>query len=222
MTNEYELGDFGMGGMHLRQRRLRHAEQDLHRVALRRARHPLDHARPRAPGRGRARAHYETLDGDGAARSTSTSRCSCRRSRASGSRPSIGPARTSRELFPPNGFMKVDADYTPKPYEAVVGRRLAEDVPVAGVPERLRGGIAFAPPHAISRPRQTPSGTPIAPAPPRTGMPSAMIGKAVARSIVDMLGGAPGPTHTASMAHMGAACVASAGAELRSRAPPRR
>ena len=45
-------------------------------------------------------------------------------------------------------------------------------------------------------------------------MPSATIGKAVARSIVDMVGGASGPTHRASMAEMGAACVASAGASL--------
>ena len=43
-------------------------------------------------------------------------------------------------------------------------------------------------------------------------MPSAMIGKAVARNVVGMMRGAPGPTHTASMASMGAACVASAGA----------
>jgi sulfide:quinone oxidoreductase len=43
-------------------------------------------------------------------------------------------------------------------------------------------------------------------------MPSAMIGKAVTRSIIDMIRGAEGPTHTASMAEMGAACVASAGA----------
>lgn len=75
-------------------------------------------------------------------------------------------------------------------------------------------GIAFAPPHQISRPRATPSGAPVAPAPPRTGMPSAMIGKAVARSIADMLRGAERPTHTASMAEMGAACVASTGSHL--------
>ena len=43
-------------------------------------------------------------------------------------------------------------------------------------------------------------------------MPSAQIGKAVARSVVDMLEGAPAPTRHASMAEMGAACVASAGA----------
>ena len=52
----------------------------------------------------------------------------------------------------------------------------------------------------------------ISPAPPRTGMPSAMIGKTVARNIVDMLHGSKTPTHTASLAEMGAACVASAGA----------
>ena len=43
-------------------------------------------------------------------------------------------------------------------------------------------------------------------------MPSATIGKAVARSIVDMIHGAAAPTRSASMAEMGAACVASAGA----------
>ena len=45
-------------------------------------------------------------------------------------------------------------------------------------------------------------------------MPSAEIGKTVARSIADMIGGADRPTHSASMAEMGAACVASAGAHL--------
>ena len=82
--------------------------------------------------------------------------------------------------------------------------------PISAMEAVCRGVVA--PPHAISRPRQNPQGDSITPAPPRTGMPSAMIGKAVARSIVDMVRGASGPTHTASMAEMGAACVASAGA----------
>jgi sulfide:quinone oxidoreductase len=73
-------------------------------------------------------------------------------------------------------------------------------------------GIAFAPPHPISQPRTAPNGTVISPAPPRTGMPSGLIGRQVARSIADMIGsGVSTPTHTASMAEMGAACVASAG-----------
>ncbi len=76
-------------------------------------------------------------------------------------------------------------------------------------------GIAFAPPHAISRPRKSKNGTLIAPAPPRTGMPSAIMGRAVAISIADMIEGkSQGPSHGASMAKLGAACIASAGASL--------
>ena len=46
-------------------------------------------------------------------------------------------------------------------------------------------------------------------------MPSAIMGRAVAHSIVDMVKGRTDrPTHGASMARMGAACVASAGANI--------
>ncbi len=115
-------------------------------------------------------------------------------------------------LFMPNGFTRVDGDYTARPYEQWTSRDWPRTYQSPAHPALFATGIAFAPPHPISRPRQTPSGAPIAPAPPRTGMPSAMIGKAVARSIADMLRDAPAPTHAASMASMGAACVASAGA----------
>jgi len=48
-------------------------------------------------------------------------------------------------------------------------------------------------------------------------MPSGVMGREVAMSIADMINhGASAPTHTASMSSMGAACVASAGAGLRS------
>jgi sulfide:quinone oxidoreductase len=47
-------------------------------------------------------------------------------------------------------------------------------------------------------------------------MPSGVMGRTVALSIADMISrGAPTPTHHASMAEMGAACIASAGAGLR-------
>jgi sulfide:quinone oxidoreductase len=55
----------------------------------------------------------------------------------------------------------------------------------------------------------------IAPAPPRTGMPSGVIARQAAYNIANMIKKEmPGPTHTASMAAMGAACVASAGKGL--------
>jgi len=58
----------------------------------------------------------------------------------------------------------------------------------------------------------SPNGTPINPTPPRTGMPAGIIGKAVAHSVCDMIKqGENAHLHEASMAEMGAACVASAG-----------
>lgn len=119
------------------------------------------------------------------------------------------------ELFAPSGFMKVDADYSQKPYE----EWRAEDWPttyaVPGHPNIWAVGIAFAPPHQISRPRKTPNGTVIAPSPPRTGMPSGVMGKTVALTIADRIRhGDTAAPHTASMARMGAACVASAGTGL--------
>lgn len=114
-------------------------------------------------------------------------------------------------LFAPNGFLKVDADYTPKPYAEWKASDWPRTLQNPTYKNIFAVGIAFAPPHLISKPMSSPNGTPINPTPPRTGMPSAMMGKAVAQSIRDMINGAPEPTHTACMAEMGAACVASAG-----------
>ena len=75
-------------------------------------------------------------------------------------------------------------------------------------------GIAFAPPHGISKPMKNAKGTAINPTPPRTGMPSGVTARVVTYSIIDMINGAEKPTHTASLAKMGAACIASAGAGL--------
>lgn len=119
-------------------------------------------------------------------------------------------------MFAPSGFMRVDADYTPKPYEEWRGEDWPRTYLAPGHDNIFAVGIAFAPPHQISRPRTSPNGTPIAPSPPRTGMPSGVMGKAAALTIVDRIKhGAHRPAHQASMANMGAACVASAGAGMR-------
>jgi len=118
-------------------------------------------------------------------------------------------------IFAPNGFMKVDADYTPKPYEEWKAADWPRTLQNPTYKNMFAVGIAFAPPHIISKPMSSPNGTPINPTPPRTGMPSAMMGKAVALSVRDMMEGtATEPKHTACMAEMGAACVASAGKGL--------
>jgi sulfide:quinone oxidoreductase len=111
--------------------------------------------------------------------------------------------------------MKVDAVYGKKDPAQWRADDWPETYQSPVSPNVFAVGIAFAPPHAISQPRTTPNGTSISPAPPRTGMPSAIMGRAVAASIVDMIrSGSTEPSHGASMASLGAACVASAGSGL--------
>lgn len=118
-------------------------------------------------------------------------------------------------MFAPSGFLKVDADYTPKPYESWKPEdwpRLYQSPHYHNI---FAAGIAFAPPHPISKPLKSPGGTPIFPTPPRTGMPSGVMARQIAYNIADMMNGkADRPTREASMAHMGAACIASAGANF--------
>ena len=125
-------------------------------------------------------------------------------------------ADITSEMFAPSGFMRVDADYTPKPYEQWRGADWPRTYLAPGHDNIFAVGIAFAPPHQISRPRTSANGTVIAPSPPRTGMPSGVMGKTAALTIVDRIKhGNDRPAHEASMADMGAACVASAGAGMR-------
>ena len=115
-------------------------------------------------------------------------------------------------VFAPNGFMKVDADYSGKPYEEWKASDWPRTYQNPTYKNMFAAGIAFAPPHIISKPMKSPNGTPINPTPPRTGMPSGIIGKAVAHSVCDLITkGENAHLHEASMAEMGAACVASAG-----------
>lgn len=211
LTNEYELGDFGMGGMQLR-RGGWVTPSSIFTASLF-AERGIDwitraHVRKVGPGS----VEYETVDGVEGEQQFDFAMLLPPFSGVGLQAFDRDGADVTERLFLPNEFMRVDADYTPKPYEEWHAADWPRTYQSPAYPNLFAAGIAFAPPHAVSRPYATPSDAPVAPAPPRTGMPSAMIGKAVARSIVDMIGGAERPTHTASMAEMGAACVASAGA----------
>ncbi len=211
ISNEYELGDFGMGGIHLRRggyitpssifTESLYAERGIDWITR-------AHVQKVEPGR----AFYETLEGE---------EKEVEFDMAMLLPPFSGVGLTAlnrtneditSKVFAPSGFMRVDADYQQKPFESWRASDWPSNYQSPVYPNLFAAGIAFAPPHQVSRPRVSPRGTPITPAPPRTGMPSAMIGKAVAHSIVDMVKGAEKPTHFASMARIGAACVASAGA----------
>jgi sulfide:quinone oxidoreductase len=110
------------------------------------------------------------------------------------------------------GFMIVDADYTPKPYEEWTVQDWPETYQNPSYNNIFAPGIAFAPPHTISKPRKSKNGTDIFPSPPRTGMPSGITAKLVADNIIDSIkSGKDSLHHKGSMGNMGAACIASAG-----------
>lgn len=112
-------------------------------------------------------------------------------------------------LFNASDFMKVDADYSPKEYQQWRVEDWPRNYQSPLYQNLFAVGIAFAPPHQISQPRKNPEGVLIAPAPPRTGMPSAVMGRVVAQNIAQKIKTGKFGTHTASMGELGAACVAS-------------
>lgn len=211
LSNEHELGDFGVAGLHMEVGGfVTHSKTWAESLYVERGiRWILQaHVERVEPGE----VFYETLDG---------AKHSLRFDFAMLLPPFGGVglravdragADITSELFAPNGFMLVDADYTPRPFE----EWRPDDWPKTYQSPRHDNiwavGIAFAPPHQLSKPFRSPNGTLIAPSPPRTGMPSGIMGRAVANTIADrILHGAQAPAHRASMATMGAACVASAG-----------
>lgn len=211
ITNEYVLGDFGVSGLYIRRGGyVIHSRSFAESLFAERGVEWISgaHVRRVEPGK----AEYENLAGE--VRTVDFDFAMLLPPFAG-----VGlkiydrkGADVSSEMQVPNGLMKVDADYSGKPFE----QWEASDWPKTyqtRYPNLFAVGIAFAPPHPISKPRKNPNGTSISPAPPRTGQPSASMGRAVAATIRDrILRGAKGPTHAASLAEMGAACVASAGA----------
>lgn len=113
----------------------------------------------------------------------------------------------------PNGFMRVDADYTPKPYEQYKGSDWPAMYRSPLYGNIYAAGIAFAPPHPMSKGKKTADGTMITAMAPRTGMASGIMGRTVAYNVADQIQGRE-PSHHARMSEMPAACIASMGKSL--------
>ncbi len=215
LTNEYELGDFGMGGAFIKRGGYItptkvFTESILSEYGIKWIK------RAGVKKVDKDTIYYETLDGEeytidydfamlipGFAGVGITAKNK------------QGEDITSK-LFAPNGLMFVDADYTAKEFE----NWKADDWPSVyqnpSYENIFASGIAFAPPHTISKPMASPNGTKIFPTPPRTGMPSGVIGRIVAENIAHIIKtGKKEFPHKASMAKMGAACIVSAGYGLR-------
>ncbi len=215
LTNEYELGDFGVGGLTFTQQGFQTTSK-LWTESLFRERGIRAVTRAHVTSVEEGVVHYEQLDGSHGSLAFDFAMLLPPFRGVDLQAFDAGGKDISAELFAPNGFMKVDADYSGKPFEEWRAEDWPSTYQVPRFPNIFAVGIAFAPPHPISRPRKSPSGTVIAPSPPRTGMPSGIMGKLAATSIAEMTKhGASAQVHSASMADMAAACVASAGSGLR-------
>jgi sulfide:quinone oxidoreductase len=212
-SNEYELGDFGMGGAHIR-RNGYITPTNIFTESLFAERGIEWIIRAHVKKIEQSRLFYETLDGEQGELTFDFAMLLPPFSGVGLKAFDKAGTDITSQLFAPNGFMRVDADYQPKPYDQWKAGDWPKTYQTPGYANIFAAGIAFAPPHAISQPHTTPQGTPIFAAPPRTGMPSATTGKAIAHSISDIVSGKKVALHTASMAQLGAACVASAGADL--------
>lgn len=209
LSNEYQLGDFGMDGMLLSygSNILKSAEMVEMIFEDRGIKWILGAGVTKIEA---GLAHYENLDGeyktepfDFAMLIPSFSGHGFKAYDKEG-------VDITDKLF--KGFMLVDADYTPKPYEEWKVQDWPETYQNPHYDNIFAPGIAFAPPHGISKPRKSKNGTDITPAPPRTGMPSGITAKLVADNLIDKIKGKHKTLHhKGSMGNMGAACIASAG-----------
>lgn len=209
ISNEYQLGDFGMDGMLMSYGNMNMKSSDMVEMVFE------DRGIKWILGAGvnaveDGVAHYETLAGE---QKSITYDFAMLIPAFSGhgfkAFNKVGKDITDK-LF--KGFMIVDADYTSKPYEEWSVQDWPETYQNPSYPNIFAPGIAFAPPHAISKPRFSVNGTPISPSPPRTGMPSGITAKLVADNIIDTIkNGKVSLQHKGSLGNMGAACIASAG-----------
>jgi sulfide:quinone oxidoreductase len=211
ISNEYELGDFGMGGVHIKRGGyVTNGKTFAESLMVERGIEWITRAHVKKVEAGKI--HYEMLDGTFHELNFDFSMLIPPFAGVGLKAFDKAGEDITAKVFAPNGFMKVDADYTARPYAEWAAKDWPKTYQTPAYSNVFAVGIAFAPPHMISKPMSSTNGTPINPTAPRTGMPSAAMAMAVAKSISDMLNGAKQPTHTASMAEMGAACVASTGA----------
>lgn len=212
ISNEYELGDFGMGGAFITRggyvtptkvfTESIFAEYGIKWIK-RAGVHKIE----------AGICHYETLDGEYKTQEFDFSMLIPAFAGAGLKAFDKSGDDITSTVFAPSGFMKVDADYSGKAFEDWSIEDWPSTYQNPAYQNMYATGIAFAPPHQISKPMKSPNGTLITPAPPRTGMPSGVIGKVVALNIVDKIKKGPDTPikHKASMGKMGAACVVSAG-----------
>jgi len=215
ISNEYELGDFGMGGAYVKRNGYVtptkiFTESVLKEYGIR----WIKRAGVYKVEKGKA--HYQNLKGEYLSEDFDYAMLIPGFAGAGMKAFDKNGEDISSKVFAANGMMKVDADYTSKPYEDWRASDWPKNYQSPVYDNMYAAGIAFAPPHGMSKPMVNPNGMSITPTPPRTGMPSGVIGRVVAENIAHRIKtGKHENPHEASMTTMGAACIVSAGYGIR-------
>lgn len=215
ITNEYELGDFGMGGAFIKKGGYVTSTKIFTESIL--AEYGIDWIKRAGVKKVEdGVVHYETLDGEESTIDFDFAMLIPAFAGVGITAKNKAGEDITKDLFAPNGLMKVDADYTPKDFNDWSVNDWPSTYQNPTYENIFASGIAFAPPHSISKPFKSKNGTPIFPTPPRTGMPSGVMGKVVATNVAKSVkAGKPTIYHKASMGKMGAACIVSSGYGIR-------
>ncbi len=215
LTNEYECGDFGMGGAFIKKGGYITSTKIFTESIL--SEYGIDWIKRAGVKKVEDGViHYETLDGEMHTKEYDFAMLIPAFAGVGITAKNKKGEDISSDLFAPNGLMKVDADYKPKDFQDWSINDWPSTYQNPTYKNIFASGIAFAPPHSISKPFKSKNGTPIFPTPPRTGMPSGVMGKVVALNVAaSVKAGKVTIKHHASMGKMGAACIISSGYGLR-------
>ena len=213
LTNERTLGDFGVRGVHVKQKGRVVASEDFIRAVFK------DYAVTAETQKGVVGVEkkrifwqdYTAVDGE-----TDYDYAMLIPRFLGMSMKYIGKdgEDVSSKVVNPAGFVLVDGIYG-LPYQTLAENPDAWPSVYQNPNYRniFAGGIAFAPPGPISKPHVNAKNVSISAAPPRTGMVSGIIGRVIAKNIVDLVEKGR-MTHHERMSEMFAACIASMGDSL--------
>ncbi len=213
LTNERKVGDFGVRGVHAKMRGKIISSEDFIKAAFKEYGITAQAGRA-VTGVDKGVAYWEDVDGNKG--ETPFDFAMLIPKFAGMPLDYIGKngEDVSKKVVNAGNFVLVDAKYG-RPYE--VTAKDPDSWPAVyqnpNYNNIFAAGIAFAPPGPISVPYTNPNGTPISPAPPRTGMVSGIIGRVVAKNVIDLVKKGR-MTHSERMTEMAAACIASMGDSL--------
>ena len=138
ISNEYELGDFGMGGVHIKRGGyITNGKTFAESLMVERGIEWITRAHVTKVEAGKI--HYETLDGTFHELEFDFSMLIPPFAGVGLKAYNKAGEDITSQLFAPNGFMKVDADYTPRPYLEWSAKDWPQDLPDTGLPQHLRG-----------------------------------------------------------------------------------